>query len=90
MTFIKGTPLTDMWKNLSKNKICEIKFHLGEICGKISSLKADKFGIPDMPETYTNSNYEFIITLFQMLCKDISDKNIFVPEAKKKEMLERA
>lgn len=87
MTFIKGTPLTEMWANLSKNEISEIKFNLGEICGKISSLKADKFGIPDMPETYTSSNYEFIITLFQMLFKDISDKNIFVPEAAEKEML---
>lgn len=86
MSFIKGIPLTEAGQKLSKSDINAIKLKLGEICRDICSLKAEKFGIPDMPETYTENNFEFVYTLFQMLFRDIADKGIFVPEADEKEI----
>lgn len=87
MTYMEGTPLVNAEPRPSQDEINEIKFRVGQICRDISSLKAEKFGIPAMPETYTDSNYEFVCRLFQMLFLDIADRNIYVPEAPEAEML---
>lgn len=88
MSFIKGTPLINTNPRPTEEEMNIIKFRVGEICREISSLKADKFGIPAITETYTDSNYEFVYMLFKLLFLDIADKNIFVPEAPEQDMLQ--
>ena len=88
MTFLDGTPLTHVQPRPNEQELGEIKFRVGQICREISSLKAEAFGIPAMPETYTDSNFEFVYRLFAMLFQDAADKSLFVPEAPGEEMLD--
>lgn len=87
MTYIEGTPLMSMSEKPPKGSIAEIKKQVGLICKKISSLKADYFGIPVMPETHRNNNCDFILTLFQMLFQDASDRKIEIPGIEPNELL---
>ncbi|MCH5324351.1 MAG: aminoglycoside phosphotransferase family protein [Eubacterium sp.] len=87
MSFIDGVPMNNVNPYPSEQEFNAVKFRVGEICREISSLKAEKFGIPAMPETYTDSNYEFMYTLFKLLFLDISDKNMTVPEVQEQEIM---
>ncbi len=87
MSFLEGTPLMTMAERPPKEAIAEIKRQVGIICRKISSLRADCFGIPVMPETHRDNNYEFVFTLFQMLLQDAEDKQIEIPGISHKKLL---
>ncbi|WP_040949770.1 phosphotransferase family protein [Gorillibacterium massiliense] len=87
MSFMEGTPLMTMAEKPPKEFIFELKRQIGLICRKISSLQAESFGIPVMPETYRDNNCDFILTLFRMLLQDASDKEIEVPGISHDELL---
>lgn len=87
MSFMEGAPLMTMTEKPGKEYISEIKRQLGIIFKKISSIKAENFGIPVMPETYRDNNCDFILTIFRMLLQDASDKQIEVPGISHEELL---
>ena len=87
MSYLEGEPLLNMNPKPSEDKIREIKKQVGIICRKISSLKADCFGIPVMPETYFEHNYDFMKLLFEMLLLDAKEKEIEIPDITPKELL---
>lgn len=87
MSYMEGSSLLTMKERPNQEEISEIKRQVGIICSKISSIKADFFGIPRMPETYTDNNCDFMLTLFRMLLKDASDKQIEIPDLSPKELL---
>ena len=86
MTYIEGKPLNTISERPSEKEIKKIKREVGRICKKISSIPADAFGIPALPETYTDSNYQFVLTLFHLLCMDAEDKKIEIPGITKEEL----
>lgn len=87
MSFMEGSPLMTMAEKPSKEDISEIKRQVGIICKKISSIKAEAFGIPLMPDTYRDNNCDFVLTLFGMLLQDASDEQIDIPGISHEELL---
>ncbi len=87
MSFMAGNPLLTMAEKPGEVYISAIKKQLGLICKKISSIMADYFGIPVMPETFRDNNCDFMLTLFLMLLQDASDKNIEIPGIEPEELL---
>lgn len=88
MSYVEGSPLMIMKEKPSKESIAEIKRQVGIICRKISSLKAEYFGIPVINETHKDNNCDFILNLFQMLLQDASDRQIEIPGVGHQELLE--
>ena len=87
MNFIEGEPLFTMADRPNEDSTAKIKKQVGIICRKISSIKADTFGIPFMLETYRDNNFDFVFTLFQMLLHDARDKQVEVPSISHEELL---
>jgi len=87
MSYIEGEALNTMGIRPLEEEIKEIKRKVAGICQKISSIRAKAFGIPALPDTYTDSNYQFVYTLFDMLCMDAEDKDIEIPGITKRELL---
>lgn len=78
MTFIDGTPLSQT-TDLSESEYRSIKREVGVITRKICDIPAEHFGIPQMPETFTDKNSQFTLTLFDMLLTDANEKKIPIP-----------
>lgn len=72
MSYLDGVPLCD-------DQRAEVKKAMGEITRKICSLKADIFGIPNIPESYCRKNSDFINLLFDWLLCDAEEKEIAIP-----------
>jgi len=87
MSFMEGTPLLTMSERPAKEYIAAIKKQVGIITRKISSIKAETFGIPAMPETFRDNNCDFVYLLFEMLLADAGDKRIEVPGVSSGELL---
>lgn len=87
MTFVAGKPLMTLKDKPDDKALYEIKREVGLICKQISSIRADKFGIPAMPETWVDNNCDFVKNLFDMLYIDAEKKSINVPGISKKEIL---
>lgn len=79
MSYLKGTPLLHV-KDITDCQRAEVKEKIGNITSKMCSLKADVFGIPNMPETYCDKNSDFVYLLFDWLLMDAEEKNIAIPE----------
>ncbi len=88
MTYIEGEPLMFMDNRPEDSEVDEIKYNLGKICRKISSVQGEYFGIPALPETYSTNLTNFVNILFEMLLDDIIDKSIDLPEVTKDELLD--
>ena len=87
MSFVEGTPLTNVEPKPDREEMAKIKYQVGKICSQISSIPAELFGIPNMPETYTKSNFEFVKKLFHLLFLDAEYKNIVIPETSEDEFM---
>lgn len=79
MSFLEGQPLAGM-NDIEQKELGEIKKQVGVITRKICSIPAPCFGIPAMPETYTDKNSNFVYNLFDMLLKDAEDKHMEIPK----------
>lgn len=87
MSFLEGKPLLGM-EGIKPEELQEIKKQVGTITKKICLIPAPYFGIPAMPETYTDKNSEFVYRLFAMLLKDAESMQIEIPGITAKELLE--
>lgn len=87
MSLIEGEPLLTMDPKPSEDNIMEIKKQVGIICKKISSLQTKYFGIPTLPDTHVEHNYDFITLIFKMLLQDATDKQIMIPDISNEELL---
>lgn len=88
MSFMQGSPLNTLASPPDESYINMIKREIGVITSKISSLTADCFGIPAMPETFTDNNCDFMLILFRMLLDDAKDKSILIPQITHDELLD--
>ena len=79
MSYLDGVPLCDD-QMITDAQRAEVKKAMGEITRKICSLKADIFGIPNIPERYCRKNSDFINLLFDWLLCDAEEKGIAIPE----------
>lgn len=75
MSFIEGCPLSEI-KDLSLEAVSQIKYEVGKVTRQICNLPAPYFGIPMMPESYTDKNSQFIYQLFEHLIEDAKAKQI--------------
>lgn len=78
MSYIDGTPLSEN-RGLQEEQMNQIKRQIGMITREISSLEAEVYGIPEIPESYCNRNSEFVYLLFDWLLLDAQEKNIMIP-----------
>lgn len=86
MSYIDGSPLMEC-SDISEEERHDIKRQIGIITKKICEMKADTFGIPMIPESYRNTNYEFVFLLFSWLLEDAKEKQIDIPGITAKELL---
>ena len=75
MSYLDGVPLCDD-QTITDAQRADVKKEMGVITRKICSLKADIFGIPNIPESYCKKNSDFINLL--LLC-DAEEKGIAIP-----------
>ena len=78
MSYLDGVPLCDD-QMITDAQRADVKKEMGEITRKICSLKADIFGIPNIPESYCRKNSDFINLLFDWLLCDAEEKGITIP-----------
>ena len=78
MSYLDGVPLCDD-QTITDAQRADVKKEMGEITRKICSLKADIFGIPNIPESYCKKNSDFINLLFDWLLCDAEEKGIAIP-----------
>ena len=78
MSYLDGVPLCDD-QMITDDQRADVKKEMGEITRKICSLKADTFGIPNVPESYCKKNSDFINLLFDWLLCDAEEKRIAIP-----------
>lgn len=78
MSYLDGVPLCDD-QTITDYQRADVKKEIGEITRKICSLKADTFGIPNVPESYCKKNSDFINLLFDWLLCDAEEKRIAIP-----------
>lgn len=88
MSYLEGTPLLTIHPRPAEHELTEIKREVGVITRKISSLPADYFGIPAMPDTFTDNNCDFILLLFDMLFQDAFDYDILIPTITREHLLQ--
>jgi len=78
MSYIDGKPLCET-EGLTDPQISDIKREIGVITRKMCSIKMPHYGVPALPETFTDQNSEFTVRLFEMLVRDAEEKNIEIP-----------
>lgn len=78
MSYIEGRPLCED-KTITDNQRRKVKENLGMITRQICTIKADCFGIPNIPESYCKKNSEFTALLFDWLLADAEEKGIAIP-----------
>lgn len=78
MSYIDGTPLSEN-RGLPEQQVNQIKQQVGMITREISSLEAEVYGIPEIPESYCKRNSEFVYLLFDWLLLDAQEKDILIP-----------
>lgn len=87
MSFTEGQPLNSLEERPTDAEITAIKRRVGEICRDICSVKAEKFGIPALKETWFDNNCDFVMKLFEMLLADAADKDVKIPGMKPAELM---
>ena len=78
MSYLDGVTLCDD-QTITDAQRADVKKEMGVITRKICSLKADIFGIPNIPESYCKKNSDFINLLFDWLLCDAEEKGIAIP-----------
>lgn len=78
MSYLDGTPLSDV-QGLCDEQREKIQYCVGKATADMCSVQCDYFGIPAIPETYTDRNSAFVYRLFEMLLQDAEEANIQIP-----------
>lgn len=78
MSYIEGKPLSEEHSMTEEKRRAE-KETMGVITKKICSLRADTFGIPNIPESYCRKNSDFVYLLFDWLLLDAEEENVVIP-----------
>lgn len=78
MSYIEGEPLCEV-KTITESQRRKVKEKVGMITRQICTIKADCFGIPNIPESYCKKNSEFTVLLFDWLLADAEEKGIAIP-----------
>lgn len=78
MSYIEGRPLNEE-KSITDSRRRDVKKAVGTITRQICTLKADCFGIPNLPESYCKTNSAFTYLLFDWLLADAEEKEIAIP-----------
>lgn len=76
MSYIEGQTFEVCKKNLTEKEINDIEYKIGQICSNICEIKGTDFYLPSMPKNKYNTNFEFILNLFNMLLEDAKTKKI--------------
>lgn len=85
MSYIEGRPLCED-KTITESQRRRVKENVGIITRQICTIKADCFGIPNMPESYCKKNSGFTCLLFDWLLADAEEKQIAIPAVSAKEL----
>lgn len=70
MTKIAGVPLNDVEQTLIDAQKSNIRAKIGDAIRQINNIRGDKFYMPEIPETSSNNNKDFVLSLFRMLLDD--------------------
>lgn len=76
MTKIEGTSYDKIVNNTPEDVRAKIRFTLGEITAKINSIKCRRFGLIQLPETWSNNNADTMLKIYRMLLDDGISKNL--------------
>ena len=79
ITKIDGTSYDKVIEKLSEQERAKVKHRVGQITAKINSIQHTQFGRPQLPESFTHSNSEFMFGVFRMLLDDGLAKNLVIP-----------
>lgn len=85
MSYIEGRPLCED-KMITESQRRKVKENVGIITRQICTIKADCFGIPNIPESYCKKNSEFTYLLFNWLLMDAEEKEIVIPAISPKKL----
>lgn len=86
MSYIDGKPLCET-QGLTDGQISDIKREMGVITRKMCSIKMPHYGVPALPETFTDKNSGFTVGLFEMLVRDAEEKDIEKPSISGDELI---
>lgn len=78
MSYLEGRPLCED-KTITERQRRKVKKNVGMITRQICTIKADCFGIPNIPDSYCKKNSEFTALLFDWLLADAEEKGIAIP-----------
>lgn len=73
MSFIDGKPLNDT-EGLTAEQYGNIKYEVGRLTRKITDMPAQRFGIPNIADSFCDKNSDFVILLFEKLLADLEQK----------------
>ena len=73
MSFIDGKPLNDT-EGLTAEQYGNIKYEVGRLTRQITDIPAQRFGIPNIAESFCDRNSDFVILLFEKLLEDLEQK----------------
>lgn len=73
MSYIDGKPLNDT-EGLTAEQYGNIKYEVGRLTRQITDIPAQRFGIPNISESFCNRNSDFVILLFEKLLDDLEQK----------------
>lgn len=85
MSYIEGRPLCED-QTITEGQRRRVMENVGRITRQICNLKADCFGIPNLPESYCKKNSEFTALLFDWLLADAEEKGIAIPAISPEEL----
>lgn len=73
MSFIDGKPLNDT-EGITAEQYADIKYEVGRLTRKITDMPAQRFGIPNIADSFCDKNSDFVILLFEKLLADLEQK----------------
>lgn len=79
ITKINGISYDKVIQDLSEQERAQVKHRVGEITSKINTIQHTQFGRPQLPDSFTSSNSEFMLGVFRMLLDDGLAKNLDIP-----------
>lgn len=80
ITKIDGISYDKVFQELSEQEHAQVKHSVGEITARINSILHMQFGRPQLPESFTYSNSEFMLGVFRMLLDDGLAKDLVIPD----------
>lgn len=77
MSHLEGRPLNA--SKVTPEQYSRIREQIGRFTREICELKAEKFGLPQIPESNCDKNADFVLLLFDWLLRDAAEKAIPIP-----------